>query len=77
MKQEDIGEIVKEQTIAGGKIIIFSKQDDKDYIYGAFETKDSLYGFGVVGGLNNLELVSIEELRLFVSVKPNPPSTAD
>lgn len=65
MKQEDIDEITKEQTIAGGKIIIFTKQDDKEYIYGAFETKDSLQVFGAVGGFNNLELVSIEELSLF------------
>lgn len=51
-----------------GEIIIFSKQDDNEFIYGAYETKDTLYELGVVGGLSSQlddELLSIKEIKLF------------
>jgi hypothetical protein len=51
-----------------GKIIIFSKRDDNEHIYGAYKTKDTFYELGVVGGLFSQmddELLSINELKLF------------
>lgn len=51
-----------------GKIIIFSKRDDNEHIYGAYKTKNTFYELGVVGGLSSQmddELLSIKELLLF------------
>jgi hypothetical protein len=61
-------EIVKEQEVLAGKIIIFSKRDDNEHIFGAYRTKDTLYELGIVGGLSSQmddELLSIKELKLF------------
>lgn len=68
VSQIEDAEIVKEQAVLAGEIIIFSKQDDNEFIYGAYETKDTLYELGVVGGLSSQlddELLSIKEIKLF------------
>lgn len=66
ISQLDNTKTVKEQSIDGGTVIIYSKQDDQENIYGAFKTKDAKYELGVVGGfslqMDDYELLSIKEL---------------
>lgn len=64
----DSTKIVKEQTVSGGAVVIYSRQDDNENIYGAFKTTDAMYSLEVVGGMPaqlDDELLSIKELRLF------------
>ncbi|MEX1031379.1 MAG: hypothetical protein WDZ91_15250 [Paenibacillaceae bacterium] len=65
VSQIEDAEIVKEQELLAGKIIIFSKQDDNEHIYGAFKTVNALYDLGVVGAQIYHESLSIIELNLF------------
>jgi hypothetical protein len=61
--------IIKEQSVTGGAIIIYSKNDDNEFIFGAYQTNEgTLYDLGAVGGMSpqlDDELLSIKELSLF------------
>lgn len=58
--------IVREQALSEGTIVLFTKQDDSDYLYGAYKTKDAIFELGVVSGwFDNVdEFLSIDELNL-------------
>jgi hypothetical protein len=60
-------EIVREQVVSEGTIILYTKQGDSDYLYGAYKTKDAIFELGVVSGwFDNVdEFLSIDELNLF------------
>lgn len=60
--------IIKEQSISIGQIILYTKKDDNENVYGAFKNKVNTYDLGVIGGnspQNIDELLTIKELKLF------------
>ncbi len=60
-------EIVREQAVSEGTIVLYAKRDDSEYLYGAYKTGDSIFELGVISGrFDNVdEFLSIDELELF------------
>lgn len=60
--------IIKEQEVLDGKIIIYDKQDDPQNVYGAYRTEDKLFDLGIIGGKHegrDDHLVSIDQINIF------------
>lgn len=60
--------ILKEKRVAGGKVTLYTKREDDENIYGLFQTDDTQYDLGIVGGQNPAlddEILSVTELPLF------------
>lgn len=59
LSQKDIKEILKAVDLDKDKVFIYTKQNDKENLYGGFSTKQSLYDLGKVGLLMYLDLTNI------------------
>ncbi|RIX50206.1 hypothetical protein D3P08_20345 [Paenibacillus nanensis] len=59
--------VVKKVNVSGGTVYLYSKKDDLEHVYGAYETTENQYDLGIVGGLYSHmddEILSIKELTL-------------
>lgn len=59
--------VVKEEKVSGGTVYLYSKKDDPENVYGAYETSEHKYDLGIVGGLYEQmddEILSIDEITL-------------
>lgn len=63
----DLTTVVKKGNVSGGTVYLYSKKDDLEHVYGAYETTENQYDLGIVGGLYphmDDEILSIKELTL-------------
>lgn len=59
LKANEIKEILKEVLLPHGKVFIYTKKNDQEYLYGGFSTEQSLYNLGKIGNLIYLDVTSI------------------
>lgn len=57
--------VLKELSISSGKLVFFKKTDDVENVYAAYQSGNSLYDIGAVGGEVYMDDLSVTELSLF------------